>query len=133
MAEARLDRFQHGLIRTSVVLAAGTLLLGLVVLFGWHTGNRTLVQVLPQFVPMQYNTALGFVFAGAALLALVLQRPRVAIAAGADELYALLDRRRYQGERIDDKQAIRYAAEEIERLRMALQEIAERASDLLEK
>jgi len=37
-----------------------------------------------------------------------------------DELYTLLNRRRYQGERIKDKHAIRYAAEEIERLRMAL-------------
>jgi signal transduction histidine kinase/DNA-binding response OmpR family regulator len=64
------------------MLAAGTLLLGLIVLFGWHTGNRTLVQVLPQFVPMQYNTALGFVFAGAALLGLVLGRPLTGIAAG---------------------------------------------------
>jgi len=82
MPDARFDRFQKGLASASAVLAAGTLLLGLVVLFGWHTGNRTLVQVLPQFVPMQYNTALGFVFCGAALLGLALGRPRLGIAAG---------------------------------------------------
>lgn len=57
------------LLRVIAHLAGGlTLLLGLVVIFGWYTGNETLVQVLPEFVPMQYNTALGFVFCGAGLL-----------------------------------------------------------------
>ncbi|MBW2269803.1 MAG: hypothetical protein JRH16_14620, partial [Deltaproteobacteria bacterium] len=59
-----------------------TLLLGLVVIGGWHTGNRTLVQVMPSFVPMQYNTALGFVLSGAALLLLVFERRRAASVAG---------------------------------------------------
>jgi hypothetical protein len=81
VSDVRLDRLRKGLPGASLALAAGTLLLGLVVLFGWHTGNRTLVQVLPQFVPMQYNTALGFVFCGAALLGLALGRPRVGVAA----------------------------------------------------
>ena len=44
------------------------------VIIGWYTGSRTLIQVLPQFVPMQYNTALGFVFSGAALLLLIRER-----------------------------------------------------------
>ena len=57
------NRIERGLHTTGLALAFATLLLGLAVLFGWHTGNRTLVQLLPQFVPMQYNTALGFVFA----------------------------------------------------------------------
>ncbi|MBW2289059.1 MAG: response regulator [Deltaproteobacteria bacterium] len=52
----------------SLALAVATLGLGLLVLFGWYTGNRTLVQVLPQFVPMQYNTALGFLLCGAGLV-----------------------------------------------------------------
>ncbi len=60
-----------------------TAVLGLVVIVGWYTGNRTLIQVLPQFVPMQYNTALGFVFSGLALTMLVAGRPRTAIALGA--------------------------------------------------
>lgn len=65
-------------------LGAGvaTLGLGLVVLFGWHTDNRTLIQVLPTFVPMQYNTALGFVFSGAALLGLLFDRTLLARIAG---------------------------------------------------
>ena len=77
------DGFRQGLHGVSVALAGATLLLGLVVLFGWYTGNRTLVQILPQFVPMQYNTALGFVLSGGALLGLALGRTRPGIAAGA--------------------------------------------------
>jgi len=55
-SRAGFRRQLHG---ASLVLASAALLLGLLVLVGWHTGNRTLVQVLPSFVPMQYNTALG--------------------------------------------------------------------------
>jgi signal transduction histidine kinase/DNA-binding response OmpR family regulator len=71
-----------GLHLASLALAGGTLLLGLVVIVGWYTGSRTLIQVLPQFVPMQYNTALGFVFSGAALLLLIRERGRGAVALG---------------------------------------------------
>ncbi len=38
--------------------------LGLIVLAGWYTHSTTLIQVLPTFVPMQYNTALGFFLSG---------------------------------------------------------------------
>ncbi|KKL68166.1 hypothetical protein LCGC14_2127690, partial [marine sediment metagenome] len=38
--------------------------LGCLVLFGWYTHSVTLIQVSPYFVPMQYNTALGFLFCG---------------------------------------------------------------------
>ncbi|EWH08909.1 sensor/response regulator hybrid [Catenovulum agarivorans DS-2] len=44
-----------------------TLLLGFIVIIGWYTHNQQLIQVLPHFVPMQYNTALGFLLAGIAL------------------------------------------------------------------
>jgi len=44
-------------------------MLGLLVLAGWHTHNTTLVQVHSAFVPMQYNTALGFLLCGTGLLA----------------------------------------------------------------
>ena len=43
-------------------------LLGLSVLTGWHTQNVTLIQVSAAFVPMQYNTALGFLLSGLGLL-----------------------------------------------------------------
>jgi signal transduction histidine kinase/CheY-like chemotaxis protein len=56
----------------AVVVTAGMfcVLLGLLVLIGWHTQTMALLQIHPDFVVMKYNTALGFVFSGAALLAL---------------------------------------------------------------
>ncbi|RDH85701.1 MAG: hypothetical protein DIZ80_01890 [endosymbiont of Galathealinum brachiosum] len=48
-----------------IILGTGTsFLLGLMVLFGWYTNNSSLIQVSPEFVPMQYNTALCFVLSG---------------------------------------------------------------------
>ena len=51
-------------------LGAAVLTLGIVVVLGWHTGNTRLIQVHPSFVPMQYNTALGFLASGLGLLLL---------------------------------------------------------------
>jgi len=59
-----------------------TTLLGVVVIIGWQTNNVTLVQVLPTFVPMQYNTALGFVLCGLGLLSVVIGKNRVASVVG---------------------------------------------------
>ncbi len=53
------------------LLAIASLLLGVVVLVGWYTHNAALIQVNPAFVPMQYNTALGFALSGLGLLALL--------------------------------------------------------------
>ena len=68
-----------------ISLAAGvaTVGLGLLVIIGWHAGNETLVQVLPTFTPMQYNTALGFVFCGTGLVLLVFRRAGWAALAGS--------------------------------------------------
>ena len=41
--------------------------LGGLVVAGWLTVAVALIQVLPGFPPMQYNTALGFMICGAAL------------------------------------------------------------------
>jgi PAS domain S-box-containing protein len=51
--------------------------LGGLVVAGWLTVAVALIQVVPGFPPMQYNTALGFMICGAALLsaALGLRRP----------------------------------------------------------
>ncbi|MCB1178528.1 MAG: GGDEF domain-containing protein [Leptospiraceae bacterium] len=43
-------------------------ILGFLVIFGWYTNNPTLIQVYPKFVPMQYNTALGFLIFGVVLI-----------------------------------------------------------------
>ena len=53
-----------------VFFAFFTLLLGLTVIWGWHTQNISLIKVLPAFVPMQYNTAISFIVAGIGLLML---------------------------------------------------------------
>ncbi len=47
-----------------------SILLGLIVIIGWHTETVSLIQILPTFVPMQYNTALGFLLGGSAFVAL---------------------------------------------------------------
>jgi len=67
---------------TAIGAGALTTVLGLVVIVGWQTNNVTLVQVLPTFVPMQYNTALGFVLCGVGLLAVIFGKKRLAVVAG---------------------------------------------------
>lgn len=67
------------------------LVLGLVVLVGWHMQLAWLIQVIPRSAPMQYNTALSLVLVGGALLALNRDRPRLSGAVGgAVALLALL-------------------------------------------
>jgi len=55
-----------------------SLTLGLIVLLGWYLHEPALIQVSPAFVPMQYNTALGFAVSGLALLGLAGFWPRLA-------------------------------------------------------
>ena len=70
-------------LKAVAVVAGGlTTLLGVIVIVGWQTNNVTLVQVLPTFVPMQYNTALGFVLCGLGLLFTMYERPRFAVPVG---------------------------------------------------
>lgn len=67
---------------TGWLAAAASMLLGLVVLAGWYTHNTALIQVNPAFVPMQYNTALGFALSGLGLLTALASRPRWQKSAG---------------------------------------------------
>jgi signal transduction histidine kinase/DNA-binding response OmpR family regulator len=76
------SRLQKILFACSCVAGAATLLLGVVVIVGWYTGNRTLIQVMPTFVPMQYNTALGFVLCGLSLTFAVAGRTRLCMVVG---------------------------------------------------
>src|SRR5580692_2353825 len=62
--------------------------LGLTVLVGWYTHNTALLQIRPSFVTMVYNTALGFFLCGAAMMAIALGRPRLAIIGGAYAMVA---------------------------------------------
>ncbi|MDC0535293.1 ATP-binding protein [Francisellaceae bacterium] len=45
-----------------------TCILALIVIFGWISSWPVLIQILPTFVPMQFNTALGFLISGLILL-----------------------------------------------------------------
>src|SRR4051812_33513781 len=67
-----------------VVLTTGAFsaALGLLVLFGWHTHNETLLQLHPTLIAMVYNTALSFFVCGVGLLALASRRARLALACG---------------------------------------------------
>ncbi|SMF58293.1 hybrid sensor histidine kinase/response regulator [Pseudobacteriovorax antillogorgiicola] len=59
-----MNRFRDNVIKRWLPLeqlaAFLTLILGGAVILGWHLESRSLIQVSSQFVPMQYNTALGF-------------------------------------------------------------------------
>lgn len=64
--------------------AAGGLvvLLGVIVMLGWVTHTPVLIQLRPQLVPMQFNTALCFVFVGTGLILLCYRQRRVAFYCG---------------------------------------------------
>ncbi len=77
----------HPVAAAAVYAASGfSALLGAVVLLGWYTENTNLIQINPAFVPMQYNTALGFLVCGAGLGLLVSRHERIAIVLGATAL-----------------------------------------------
>ena len=50
-----------------LVCGIAAITVGIAVLVGWYAHWAMLVQVLPNLVPMKFNTALGFVLGGAAL------------------------------------------------------------------
>ncbi len=54
-----------------------SIILGAMVLPGWYLQEPALIQINPAFVPMQYNTALGFAVGGLALLGLTGFWPRI--------------------------------------------------------
>lgn len=57
-------------------IAQAVLALACVVLFGWLIESRLLTQISPRFAPMQFNTALGFGLASAALIMGLRHRPQ---------------------------------------------------------
>ena len=63
----RKTNYNAYFIRIGALLA---LALSISVIFGWYTKNETLIQVLPTFAPMQFNTALCFLFSSVGLLSL---------------------------------------------------------------
>lgn len=70
--EHKFNKFQKYL----YLLSASTLLIGLLVMLGWHIQSKTLIMLHETFVPMRYNLALGFAVAGLAqLLATIRPNP----------------------------------------------------------
>ncbi|MEO9893741.1 ATP-binding protein [Aurantibacter sp.] len=68
--------FQRSLV---VGISVLIILLGLLVLFGWYTKTIELIQVVPVFVPMQYNTALCFLLSGISLYLILKKKNSFAI------------------------------------------------------
>lgn len=69
--------------RGSIYCGLGVLILGMLVLFGWYLNVPLLIQVHPSFVPMQYNTALGFLLCGAGLICLNFNRSHFSLGLGS--------------------------------------------------
>lgn len=73
MTDRRIREFRNITLRflhTWAFTAGGfSAALGLVVMVGWHTHSAVLIQLNPTLVPMQYNTAIGFLLSGLMLLA----------------------------------------------------------------
>ena len=66
---------RYSFLRLGINIGAFLLLvLGLVVVFGWLIGSESLIQIHHQFVPMQFNTALGFILIGLSVMGLTNHR-----------------------------------------------------------
>jgi PAS domain S-box-containing protein len=68
--------------RLTSLAGGGAALLGLAVVVGWHTRQAALIQIRPDWVAMQYNTALGLLLCGAGLVAQARGRSLLALVAG---------------------------------------------------
>jgi PAS domain S-box-containing protein len=74
---------QNGAALVAAASGASVAALGGLVVAGWLTVAVALIQVLPGLPPMQYNTALGFMICGAAMLAATLELRRPTLLLGA--------------------------------------------------
>ena len=55
----------------------GAVMMGLLVMVGWYVHSSVLVQLMPNFVPIKFNTALCFVLSGIGLMALNSKQPAI--------------------------------------------------------
>lgn len=69
--------------RGSTLSGIFSVLLGSTVLVGWYSGTEILIQIRPEFAPMQYNTAFGFLLFGLALLGTISGKTRLALVSGS--------------------------------------------------
>ncbi len=73
-----------GIFKNRIVVLIGLLILilGCLVITGWHLKNSALVQIHPAFAPMQYNTAIAFILSGIGLIALGITWNKLALVIG---------------------------------------------------
>jgi PAS domain S-box-containing protein len=64
------------------IAATFTITIGFLVIIGWYLEAPELIQINKAFVPMQYNTALGFLLAGISLLLSIVQKKKAAFIFG---------------------------------------------------
>ena len=69
--------------KTTLGISVVVMLIGLVVIVGWHAHIRAAVQVFRGLVPMQYNTALCFLALGAAGVGLSTRRRLLLLGGGS--------------------------------------------------
>ncbi len=62
---------------TAALCGALAVMLGFAVLMGWAVHSTFLIQVAPDLAPMQRNTAASFALMGAAILGILVSRPRL--------------------------------------------------------
>ncbi len=68
---------------TAAICGILAILLGSIVLIGWAIHSTFLIQVAPNFAPMQPNTAVNFLLSGIALLGIVNAKPRLTVTVSA--------------------------------------------------
>jgi hypothetical protein len=56
--------------------------LGFTVMIGWMTHQTVLIQIFPDYAPMQYNTAICFVLSGLGLVLLMCSKSRLVTIVG---------------------------------------------------
>lgn len=76
-AKPNFDNRKKSFAKLVTLPAFTVLIVAVIVIFGWYTQNLHLVQILPQFAPMQMNTALCFLLASLGCVFL-LYKPKVA-------------------------------------------------------
>jgi PAS domain S-box-containing protein len=76
--------------RLSLALAGGLLVVGLVTMIGWWGRLDDLLQPFPETAPLRANSAIAFIFLGAALLAVEFAQARFAALALVPALIGLL-------------------------------------------
>lgn len=77
-----VDIISTNQIKIGQLLGVIVALLGALIMSGWYVHSIPLIQIHPSFVPMQFNTALGFLLSGISLLLTLKKQARLAAGLG---------------------------------------------------